>query len=100
VVLLKKSQPCCRRRNTALSPDSEQFWNRRGVELFSVQVNPPKVQLPVLRRLGQPEIIRNFLLEDELKGAYETASQAAIFLAYSDSGVPAEEQTTEVDEEN
>ncbi len=95
------TNPVVEEENTALSPDAEQFWEPGEVlELFSVQVNPPKVQLPVLRRLGQPEIIRNFLLEDELKGAYETASQAAIFLAYSDSGVPAEEQTTEVDEEN
>lgn len=87
--------------NTALEPDPELFWEP-GEQLgaFSVQVNPPKVQLPVLRRLGQPEIIRNFLLEDELKGAYESASQAAIFLAYSDSAISSEEPSTDVDEEN
>jgi uncharacterized Zn finger protein len=87
--------------NTALEPDPVLFWEP-GDELdsFSVQVNPPKVQLPILRRLGQPEIIRNFLLEDELKGAYESASQAAMFLAYSDSGIPSEEPPTEIDEES
>lgn len=87
--------------NTSLEPDAELFWEAGdALELFSVQVKPPKVQLPVLRRLGQPEIIRNFLLEDELKGAYESASQAAMFLAYSDSAIPAEEPATDVDDEN
>jgi hypothetical protein len=38
-------------------------------------------------------------LEDELNAAYESASQTAIFLAYSDSGVPAEEPSTDADEE-
>ena len=86
---------------TALESDPELFWEPGDqLDAFSVQVKPPKIKLPVLRRLGQPEIIRTFLLEDELNGAYESASQAAIFLAYSDSAAPVEETSTDSDEEN
>jgi hypothetical protein len=38
-------------------------------------------------------------MEDELNGAYESASQTAIFLAFSDSG-PIEEPSTDLDDEN
>jgi uncharacterized Zn finger protein len=87
--------------NKPLESNPELFWEPGDqLDSFSVQVNPPKVKLPILRRLGQPEIIRNFLMEDELNGAYESASQTAIFLAYSDSGIPVDEPATEVDEEN
>jgi uncharacterized Zn finger protein len=87
--------------NKALESNPELFWEPGDqLDSFSVQVNSPKIKLPILRRLGQPEIIRNFLLEDELNAAYESASQTAIFLAYSDSGIPVEEPSTDVDEEN
>jgi hypothetical protein len=68
-----------------LDPNLNTFWET-GEELssFSVQIKIPKVSLPILKRLGQPEIIRTFLLEDELGPAYESASQAAMILAYSD----------------
>lgn len=74
--------------NTPLDGDPEAFWEPgESLSAFSVQIKPPKISLPVLRRLGQPEIIRTFLMEDELAAAYESASQAAQFLAYSDTGV-------------
>jgi uncharacterized Zn finger protein len=62
------------------------FWEPgEGLSSFSVQIKMPKVGLPILKRLGQPEIIRTFLLEDELGPAYESASQAAMILAFSDT---------------
>jgi hypothetical protein len=86
-----------------LDSQPEIFWEP-GEQLsgFSVQIKIPKVSLPILRRLGQPEIIRTYLMEDELSAAYESASQAAMILAYSDSGGAGEETTTvpESDEDN
>ncbi|GAP20778.1 SWIM zinc finger family protein [Leptolinea tardivitalis] len=86
-----------------LVSDPENFWEP-GEQLsgFSVQIKMPKVSLPILRRLGQPEIIRTFLIEDELGAAYESASQAAMFLAYSDSSGVTEETASgsESEEDN
>lgn len=73
--------------STSLESAPAVFWEPgEQLSAFSVQIKLPKVSLPILRRLGQPEIIRTFLLEDELGPAYESASQAAMILAYSDTG--------------
>lgn len=88
---------------TTLDSSPDMFWEPGDqLSAFSVQVKSPKIALPILRRLGQPEIIRNFLLEDELGPAYESASQAAIFLAYSEMPEPEGEISldADVDEEN
>jgi uncharacterized Zn finger protein len=86
-----------------LDNNLDNFWES-GEQLagFSVQIKIPKVSLPILKRLGQPEIIRTFLLEDEIGPAYESASQAAMILAYSDTTGPTGELSTdsETDEEN
>ena len=86
-----------------LDGNLEAFWES-GEELagFSVQIKLPKVGLPILKRLGQPEIIRTFLMEDELGPAYESASQAAMILAYSDNTGAVEDMTSdsESEEEN
>jgi uncharacterized Zn finger protein len=88
---------------TSLESNLGVFWEP-GEELsgFSVQIKMPKVVLPILKRLGQPEIIRTFLLEDELGPAYESASQAAMILAYSDTTGPTADVAgeTETDEES
>jgi uncharacterized Zn finger protein len=85
---------------TPLDSNLNSFWES-GDELsgFSVQIKMPKVVLPILKRLGQPEIIRTFLLEDELGPAYESASQAAMILAYSDTTGPTGDTTPETDSE-
>jgi uncharacterized Zn finger protein len=86
-----------------LDPNLETFW-ASGDELpgFSVQIRAPKVSLPILKRLGQPEIIRTFLLEDELGLAFESASQAAMVLAFSDTSGSGNESPGEMesDEDN
>ncbi len=87
--------------NTPLEGDPEAFWEPgESLSTFSVQIKPPKVSLPVLRRLGQPEIIRTYLMEDELAAAYESASQAAQFLAYSDTGAGIGEGVGETEPED
>jgi uncharacterized Zn finger protein len=88
--------------STTLENSPDKFWEPGDqISSFSVQVRLPKVSLPILRRLGQPEIIRTFLLEDEIGPAYESASQAAMFLAYSDmTGSTEGAGETEPDEDN
>ncbi len=86
---------------TTLDSSPDVFWEPGDqLSAFSVQIKSPKVTLPVLRRLGQPEIIRTFLLEDELGPAYESASQAAMFLAYSEMPESEPSHDADLDEEN
>jgi uncharacterized Zn finger protein len=83
-----------------LDEDFERFWDSGDMlSIFSVQINPPKISLPILRRLGQPEIIRTFQLDDELGPAYQVASETAMLLAYSDSASPGDETTSELEED-
>jgi hypothetical protein len=86
---------------TPLDNNPENFWES-GEQLsgFSVQIKIPKISLPILKRLGQPEIIRTFLLEDELGPAYESASQAAMILAYSDTTGSTGELTGDLESED
>lgn len=87
--------------STPLDVDPESFWESgESLSAFSVQIKLPKVSLPVLRRLGQPEIIRTYLMEDELSAAYESASQAAMLLAYNDTTVGGMEGLVEPDSED
>jgi uncharacterized Zn finger protein len=87
--------------STPLEDNPVTFWEiGEQLSAFSVQVKLPKVSLPILRRLGQPEIIRTFLMEDELGPAYESATQAAMILAYSDMGAASEETPAETDEDD
>jgi uncharacterized Zn finger protein len=87
--------------STPLENNPETFWEiGEPLSAFSVQVKLPKVSLPILRRLGQPEIIRTFLMEDELGPAYESATQAAMILAYSDMGAATEETPAESNEDD
>jgi len=83
-----------------LDSNLDAFWEA-GEELagFSVQIKLPKVSLPILKRLGQPEIIRTFLMEDELGPAYESASQAALILAYNDATSVTEDLASDSDSE-
>ncbi|HEX7556134.1 MAG TPA: SWIM zinc finger family protein, partial [Leptolinea sp.] len=86
--------------STTLESQGEAFWEPgEQLSAFSVQIKLPKVGLPILRRLGQPEIIRTFLLEDELSAAYESASQAAMILAYSDTSGATNEVVSESENE-
>jgi uncharacterized Zn finger protein len=61
------------------------FWEA-GVNLkdFNVNILPPKLELPLIKRLGQPDFTSRYALEEMLGPAYTMVSQAARFLAFAD----------------
>jgi uncharacterized Zn finger protein len=61
------------------------FWEA-GVDLKNIEVNilPPRLDLPLLKRLGQPDFASRYVLEEMLGPAYQMVSQAARFLAFAD----------------
>lgn len=64
----------------------ENFWEA-GVGLKNVEVSvvPPKLELPLLKRLGQPDFANRYSMEEVLGPAYNMVSQAAQILAFADS---------------
>jgi uncharacterized Zn finger protein len=64
----------------------ENFWET-GPGLKNVEVNvvPPKLELPLLKRLGQPDFANRYSMEEVLGPAYNMVSQAAQILAFADS---------------
>lgn len=69
----------------SLEDDLAHFWViGPGLEDYSVNVQPPPISLPLFKRLGNPDFANQFSLEKELGPALDAASQAALFLAFSD----------------
>ena len=65
------------------------FWEMgRDLHGFSVQIRPPAIPLPLLKRLGEPEVRAPITLQGQLEEVYEAISQAALSLAYGDFGAP------------
>lgn len=61
------------------------FWEAGvGLKDFNVNFLPPKIELPLLKRLGQPDFTNRYELEEMLGPAYQMVSQAARFLAFAD----------------
>lgn len=63
----------------------DDFW-QIGVELenFEVNIQSPAIALPILKRLGDPDFASKYSLEQLLGPAYESMSQTALFLAFTD----------------
>ncbi len=78
---------------TPLPESVDNFWGvSEPGEPFKTSIKPPVAQLPVLKRLGQP----NFLDEDVLAllgPAYRAITESAIATAFGE-GVAEEEETT------
>jgi len=64
------------------------FWELSAlVEGFSVSIRPPTIEMPLLKRLGEPGFVPAPPgLESLLRGAYQTISKKAIEVAYLESG--------------
>ncbi len=61
------------------------FWEAGvGLKNFEVNIVPPKLDLPLLKRLGQPDFTSRYALDEMLGPAYQMVSQAARFLAFAD----------------
>jgi hypothetical protein len=60
---------------------------------FSAQVRAPEIKMPMLKRLGEPDFIRELTLQSQLEETYEAISQFALLMAFGDvNGPPAEDE--------
>jgi uncharacterized Zn finger protein len=69
-----------------LDPDPSHFW-ASGLPLASItlQLTPPTVELPVLRRLGDPAFVVHASLQELLAPAYHAISEAALAAAFAEA---------------
>lgn len=64
----------------------DRYWQiGREMQEFSVKVTPPEIPQPLLKRLGEPDFVRDLTLQSQLEEAYEAISQFALLLAYGDA---------------
>jgi uncharacterized Zn finger protein len=64
----------------------DHYWQiGRELQEFSVKVSPPDIPQPLLKRLGEPDLVRDLTLQSQLEEAYEAISQFALLLAYGDA---------------
>jgi uncharacterized Zn finger protein len=62
----------------------DNFWSQRTTLTdFEVSIKSPEIELPIFRRLGEPEIASQELLEDLLSNVYQSVSQAAQIIAFT-----------------
>ncbi|HMN13534.1 MAG TPA: SWIM zinc finger family protein [Bellilinea sp.] len=68
-----------------LEDQAENFW-QIGMEAgqFSAQVRTPEIGQPLLKRLGEPDFVRDLTLQNQLEDVYNTISQFAMMIGYSD----------------
>lgn len=76
--------------STPLAESTASFWEMgQPLTHFKTTIKPPVTELPVLKRLGQPNFLSDDLLQ-ALGPAYRAISQAAIATAFADEP-PAED---------
>ncbi len=65
----------------------DRFWSPgEPLEGFSVEIKAPPVEMPLLKRLGDPAFVPDPGLQALLQPVYRAISQAAIRLAFQDNG--------------
>jgi uncharacterized Zn finger protein len=66
-----------------LKDELENFWQipEEALQDFTISVKAPNVRLPILQRLGDPDL-PGVSLQEQLKNAYEMASQTILLLAF------------------
>ena len=70
-----------------LEEDLSNFWDMKAdLQGFSVSIRPPRVEMPLLKRLGEASFVPEPGLQGWLSAAYQDISQQAIRVAYKDSG--------------
>jgi len=76
----------------ALEDSLERFWDLgESLDDFSISIHPPAVELPLLKRLGDPDFIPDPGLTTLLGPAYWAISQTALEVALIDEELPGEE---------
>ena len=63
----------------------ENFWDVRApLEGFAVSIRPPAIEMPLLKRLGEPNFVPDPGLQSILSAAYQEISRKAIRTAFKD----------------
>jgi len=77
-----------------LEDSLKNYWEiGPALHQFSVQVRAPAIPQPLLKRLGEPDFVRDLTLQNQLEDVYDSISQFALLLAYGDaSGGPGEDE--------
>lgn len=72
-------------RAPALEDAIEHFWEAgEPLDSFPLTIRPATVDMPLLKRLGDPAFLGSVKLEDLLKPVYDTFMRGALLAAYSD----------------
>jgi uncharacterized Zn finger protein len=65
----------------------DRFWEFAApLDTFAVNIKPPSITLPILKRLGEPDFVTVLPLQEFLGSAYEAIGKSAIDLAYLGGG--------------
>lgn len=77
-----------------LEDSMKNYWEiGHDIHQFSVQVRMPAIPQPLLKRLGEPDFVRDLTLQNQLEDVYDAISDFALLLAYGDAGgAPAEDE--------
>ena len=68
-----------------LEEQIENFWDVRApLEGFAVSIRPPAIEMPLLKRLGEPNFVPDPGLQSILSAAYQEISRKAIRTAFKD----------------
>jgi len=61
------------------------FWDLgQSLETFAIVIRPPTIEMPLLKRLGEPAFAPAPGMQSLLRPAYQTIGQAALNAAYAD----------------
>ena len=88
----------------ALEDSLDHFWEAaEDLDAFPLTIRPATVEMPLLKRLGQPAFLGGVDLEALLKPVYDTFMRGALLAAYSDEEpvepAPAEAEPSNHDQE-
>jgi uncharacterized Zn finger protein len=68
-----------------LEEQLENFWDVRApLEEFAVSIRPPVIEMPLLKRLGEPNFVPDPGLQSMLSAAYQEIGRKAIQTAFKD----------------
>lgn len=66
-----------------LEEQIENFWDVRApLEGLAVSIRPPVIEMPLLKRLGEPSFFSEPGLQSALSAAYQLVSRKAIQIAF------------------
>jgi len=68
-----------------LSDAIDHFWEPvESLDTFPLTIRPPTVDMPLLKRLGEPAFLESASLQDVLKPVYDIFTRSALRAAYSE----------------